>query len=314
MLWLWKQAETIQFEYILKSLFQRYSDYADAVAGWTAGQWREHMAQKMAEKEYSEEARQAVWEDFGLFMEWCGQKRRKKQESEAAGIQGISWLSDDADTAEDLEREQRKIKSVPVVQRLLMRYEWARNALKVKESREKYCYLIEICQLIVENWDMFGCLEEFEGVMPKYEETVLEFFAYAQTLESLLQVMVFYCDKNVLDQLDKDTRKQYLKTGLEYAKLFWDNMDNEEGAYKYVCYYCRLAEEYGEGEEILERSIRNKIWKIGEECALGYQSKKILDALGMNINKLAEHFRCHGQEAEALKCEQELESLRSRLP
>lgn len=320
MQWFWKQAETIQFEYILKDLFESYQGFKDAVQQWTSGQWRGRMAEKIAAREFPEEIEQAVWKDFAPFMEWCSKEslriKEKEKTPDAAQNPAGSRAPDDENAEEkqaDLARERKKLKSVPVTQRLIMRYEWARNAVKVKGTRENYIFLIEICQLVLENWEMFGCLEEFSGVLEKYEETVLDFFASAHTLESLLYVMVFYCDKTVLDNVDKDTRKKYLKTGLEYAKLYWDNMDNEDGAYKYLCYYCRLAEEYGEGEDIFERSIRNKIWKQGEECALKYQSDKIIDVLALNIGRLAEHFRRHGQDGEALKCEKELEALRSRV-
>lgn len=233
------------FEVVLNEVFENAFAIIDATYKWSDDDWHNNFEDKIIrgikDGRFTKETAVLIRKDLDAYMkmlqkekeeyekeeEILKKKREEQKRLEREELEKI-W-------AEDKAREQRKAKQLPEVLELIDEYNLARKKLEEVKSTEHYHKVFDVCYCIIGNWNIVGCLDEFEGVSKYYEECALDYLDAAWTIDSLYYIVFYYTNSRILMQYnDLMARKQHLKKGLKYVKAFNEIANDEKSALIYI--------------------------------------------------------------------------------
>lgn len=279
----WTKSESIYFDWILADLFEWLGDYSDACESWTEEKWRSEIEQKMKEKNYRPEDEAAVRLELERFLPV------RFKESIWDDVEGEALKGDAVEQIirENQERSKRKAKQVPQVNEWIKEYQTNKSLLEQKQDETAYKSMLDTCYNIIFCWDTVGCLDEFSGLIDFTERTALAFFEESRTLESLYYLAFFYTDQDLLWSAGNlEWQKEQLLKGVEYARLLYELLNDEESAERYISCYLLLDQVCRSLEDLEQLGYADQAYRIAKEIAVKLPTEKIMELL--ELAKIAE--------------------------
>ncbi len=186
------------------------------------------------------------------------------------------------------------------VQILSDNFQRAQRVLELDKSEDNYRKMLESCYWISENWEFVRELKEFEGFMQKYEKIVLEFFEKYPTTKNLYSVICFYSDRHMVQCMsDIVEKKEHLKKGISYAKLYHKIVNKDYSACIYIDVCLELCKIYQSKDAIDKLSYSEEIFKLAWEYANKYHTLQMLDEYHLVVKVYVADHRQYGKEKEA---------------
>lgn len=312
------------FEEVLNEVFENAFAIMDAAYEWSDDDWHNNFEEKIIggikDGRFTEEIAIQIRKDLDAYMKMLQKEkeeyekeeeilRKKREEQERLEREELEKM-----WAEDKAREQRKAKQLPEVLELIDAYNLARKKLEEVKSTEHYHKVFDVCYGIIRNWNIVGCLDEFEGVSKYYEECALDYLETTWTIDSLYYIVFYYTNSEILMQYnDLMARKQHLKRGMEYVKAFHDIVNDEKSALVYINYYVQMNQCCRTGEDLEAFSYIDKAYKLAKKFALKYKSQIMLNELDMTKLGITVYYRMHDQEMEVERVEKEFEEIKKKL-
>ena len=304
----WEQSESIHFDYVLYDMFDWFGDYDNALRDWSDDEWRSEFEKQLAMKDYSDEIKQFVLQEFDRFLVWKKEENANTEDSHV-------WSSDEINKhIEELnQRDIRKLKQLPDVIKLIEKYNKVKQELGKDGSDNNYSKVFDVCYTIVTKWQMLKLIPEFKDVYDYYENCALEYLHKKHTIESLYHVVICYTDSDILWQMtDKEAKRERIITGLPYVEFLHEHLNSEDSAERYVDCYLMLNIFY-EREGLEELKYASKAYKLAKQFVNEFKSEKMLDMFKKAVMCMTVYYREHDQEYEAVKLEKEYEEIAAQL-